>query len=238
MVRRGNRSSGAKSHALPTAARQVDMKLTGRQISALSDWVNRPKFHLLKRVSVGMRVVCTSNLNDERGVLNGSTGIVTRLDAAGSGPVNGITVKMDDTGEFYTFKRTKIESHLDSSGISPGWNYRATFPLMPAYAITGHSSQGATLRGRVLIHMLSCFAPGLLYVMLSRVARRFDDDGNPLLRIVGCVIECSSRLRDACFSPPACADGSTATTLCLSISPLKTPSRRPLPIRLVEPLPF
>jgi hypothetical protein len=55
------------------------MKLTGRQISALSDWVNRPKFHLLKRVSVGMRVVCTSNLNDERGVLNGSTGIAPLL---------------------------------------------------------------------------------------------------------------------------------------------------------------
>jgi len=118
------------------------------------------------------------------------------------------------------------ERHLDSSGISPCWNYRATFPLMPAYAIMGHAKQGATLRGRVLIHMLSCFAQGLLYVMPSRVARRFDDDGNPLLRIVGCVIDCSSWLRDACFSPPACADGSTATTLCLSFSPLKTPSRR------------
>jgi len=71
-----------KSHALPSAARQL--KLSGRQISALNDWVNRPKIHLKKRISVGIRVVCTSNLNDERGVLNGSTGVVTRLDAAGS----------------------------------------------------------------------------------------------------------------------------------------------------------
>jgi len=42
--------------------------------------------------------------------------------------------------------------------------------------------------------MESCFAPGLLYVMLSRVARRFADDGSPLLRITG-------RLHPADFVP-------------------------------------
>lgn len=41
---------------------------------------------------------------------------------------------------------------------------------------------------------MNCFAPGLLYVMLSRVPRRYDDQGQPLLRIVG-------RLTPADFVP-------------------------------------
>jgi hypothetical protein len=68
---------------------------------------------------------------------------------------------------------------LERSGTCPGWNTKKTFPLMcdrlhasvfadlllparPGYAVTGHSAQGATLRGKVLIDMMSCFACGLL----------------------------------------------------------------------------
>ena len=48
-----------------------------------------------------------------------------------------------------------------------------TFPSHPqAYAMTGHRSQGATLHGDIIIDVRSAFAPGLLYVMLSRVCSR------------------------------------------------------------------
>ncbi len=50
---------------------------------------------------------------------------------------------------------------------------------MLAYASTGHKSQGATLRGKTILHMQSAFSPGLAYVMLSRVTTRDN------LKIVG-----------------------------------------------------
>ena len=45
-------------------------------------------------------------------------------------------------------------------------------PPSQAYAMTGHRSQGATLHGDIIVDVRSAFAPGLLYVMLSRVCSR------------------------------------------------------------------
>ena len=57
--------------------------------------------------------------------------------------------------------------------------FKSTFPLTLAYAMTGHKCQGATFKTRTIVHMLSAFTPGLLYVMLSRVSKR------TLLSVVG-----------------------------------------------------
>lgn len=38
--------------------------------------------------------------------------------------------------------------------------------------MTGHRSQGATLLGDIIIDVRSAFAPGMLYVMLSRLCSR------------------------------------------------------------------
>lgn len=49
---------------------------------------------------------------------------------------------------------------------------KATFPLALGYAMTAHRCQGATLTGRVVVHVRDAFAPGIVYVMLSRVQTR------------------------------------------------------------------
>jgi hypothetical protein len=49
---------------------------------------------------------------------------------------------------------------------------KATFPLLLGYAITAHRAQGATLTGRTIVHVRKAFAPGMVYVMLSRVTTR------------------------------------------------------------------
>jgi ATP-dependent DNA helicase PIF1 len=53
-----------------------------------------------------------------------------------------------------------------------GYYYKASFPIMLAYAITGHKSQGATISSNVLIDIKEAFAPSLTYVMLLRVTNR------------------------------------------------------------------
>ncbi len=40
------------------------------------------------------------------------------------------------------------------------------------YAITAHRCQGATMALDVILHVVGAFVPGLLRVMLSRVAQR------------------------------------------------------------------
>jgi ATP-dependent DNA helicase PIF1 len=42
-----------------------------------------------------------------------------------------------------------------------------------AYAIIGHKSQGTTISSKVIIDIKKTFAPGLTYVMLSRVTNIF-----------------------------------------------------------------
>ena len=81
----------------------------------------------------------------------------------------------DHTHEDYKFSRTDTQSkHHD------GKQYvKRTFPLTPAYALTGHRCQGATLTGPVIVHVTELFTPGILYVILSRVTDRVN------LKIVG-----------------------------------------------------
>jgi hypothetical protein len=50
--------------------------------------------------------------------------------------------------------------------------FKSTFPLILGYAMTNYRSQGATLRGKVLVDVRHAFCPGLMYVMLSRVPSR------------------------------------------------------------------
>jgi hypothetical protein len=112
------------------ASKLTPMEVTGPNTSNLSKWVNLPKFHLLERVSVGMRVVCRENISTQRGILNGSTGVVTQLRLNRASNVTGIEVRMDDTGELHWFSRTMKERTLDNSGLSPQWHEKRTFPLM------------------------------------------------------------------------------------------------------------
>jgi hypothetical protein len=81
-----------------------------------------------------------------------------------------IAVKLDTNGTEVYAARTKsgrqyrraVETDVP----------RNEFPLKLGYAITGHKSQGATISGKCALDVRTAFAPGLLYVMLTRVTNR------------------------------------------------------------------
>jgi ATP-dependent DNA helicase PIF1 len=50
--------------------------------------------------------------------------------------------------------------------------YKSGFPIVLAYAMIGHKSQGATISTNVVVDIRNAFAPGLTYVMLSKVTNR------------------------------------------------------------------
>jgi hypothetical protein len=128
----------------------------------------------LQNVAVGARVILTDTLSDNFSA--NAVGIVTDVEF---GPpkwadsniiapmVMRIRVKLDSGYERWV---TRTIVHTTYHG---GRKYRiGCFPLLLAYAITGHRAQGATLTHTTILHVHDAFAAGLVYVLLSRVPSR------------------------------------------------------------------
>jgi ATP-dependent DNA helicase PIF1 len=134
-------------------------------ITSLDSWVQDDRFHGMKQCAIGARVMLKTKLDLSMGASNGATGVVIeKTRDATTQQVTCIKVQLD-TGSVIPIRRMSYK-HTFLSGAR---YFKCTFPLTLAYAITGHKAQGATIRNRVFLHVRSGFAPGLLYVMLSRV---------------------------------------------------------------------
>eukprot|EP00798_Chlamydomonas_sp_ICE-L_P000316 gene316-biopygen13014 len=141
----------------------------------LERFLEEKHFHHLKEVSIGAKVMLTNNINLKKGAANGSTGIVLDIAFDAQKNVRNFTVLLHRSNKVIKVYRTTFRT-VYAQGCR---FFKSSFPLMLAYAMTGHKSQGATLSGPTIVHMKEAFTPGLLYVMLSRVTERAH------LRIVG-----------------------------------------------------
>jgi ATP-dependent DNA helicase PIF1 len=104
---------------------------------------------------VGAQVMITSNLNVSAGIVNGSRGVVI-------GMTNDyITVKLLDGRIIRVTPKVNSTAHPKIG--------RRQFPLIPAWAITIHKSQGQTIDYAEIDLGTSIFADGQAYVALSRV---------------------------------------------------------------------
>jgi hypothetical protein len=137
-------------------------------VPELQEWLHDPHFNLLPQVAVGAKVMITQNLDLSLGAANGAMCTVAAVHTATDGEVRSITVRITATGSEFVVKRTTISS-LYHNGRH---YYKTCFPLQLAYSITGHKSQGATISDLCVVYVRDAFAPGLLYVMLSRVTNR------------------------------------------------------------------
>lgn len=116
---------------------------------------------------VGARVMAAKN-DVSRRWINGSLGTVTRFSE------EKVFVRFDYTDEEYPVERTSWEKirqiwngpmqRIDTEVVG---SYRQ-FPLVPAWAITIHKAQGLSLDDLRIDLGSGAFAPGQLYVALSR----------------------------------------------------------------------
>lgn len=130
---------------------------TEEQSKVLDSNLNVKRKVVLKK---GAQVMLLANLDVAEGLVNGSRGIITKIDD------NEITVKFKGKNhEFeeiikpYDFKIEHQEELL----------VRKIVPLIPAYASTVHKMQGLTIDCGIVNCGDSIFSPGQAYVALSRV---------------------------------------------------------------------
>ncbi|NET71398.1 MAG: ATP-binding domain-containing protein [Sphaerospermopsis sp. SIO1G2] len=147
---------------LPGTAYQYEGKITGK-FNLQGNKLPAPELLTLK---AGAQVMFTRNDNREGRWVNGTLGVVTQL-SAGS-----ITVEVN--GHMHEVNQEKWETlayefdDAENKIVEKVTGSYRQYPLMPAWAITIHKSQGKTLDHVTLDLGSGAFAPGQLYVALSR----------------------------------------------------------------------
>ena len=122
----------------------------------VENWAKSLKLPETIKLCVGAQVLLTMNVDLDRGLANGSRGVVVGLNhnSVVVRFVSGLVTTIDN----YTYKDDADESM-----------WMVFMPLKLAWAITIHRSQGATLDAVVLDLGDSVFTYGMAYVALSRV---------------------------------------------------------------------
>lgn len=110
------------------------------------------------QLKIGAQVMLITNLDQERGLVNGSRGVVLSFSSTGLPVVRFLSLSEPVTID----RATWMLPDNDQVG-------RAQIPLKVAYAITIHKSQGATLDCALIDIGSNTFEYGQAYVALSRV---------------------------------------------------------------------
>jgi ATP-dependent DNA helicase PIF1 len=122
--------------------------------------INNSLFEKELTLKKGAQVMCICNLDMELGICNGSTGII--IDFKSDGPFNYPIVKFNNGIIKTITHHSWLSDNIDGFVIKQ-------IPLILAWAVTIHKSQGATLDCAEVDIGSSVFAPGQTYVALSRV---------------------------------------------------------------------
>ena len=124
-------------------------------------------FYTNKKLKVGALVMMIINDPEYKRWVNGTLGIVSRLDT------NSVTVTINGSDYEISpvpFNKNKCVYNRDEGRLEYVVESSVSqYPLILAYAITIHKSQGMTYQ-QIACNLDSCFAPGQAYVALSRCA--------------------------------------------------------------------
>ncbi len=182
-----DRYNAERLMALPGAVKTYFAKDTGMPYHTDAFNKNCPAPQSLD-LKVGAQVMLLVNADVERGLVNGSIGVIKAF-----GP-DGVTVQFKDTSLIVEHNEWQIKEQEVDSRKNIHFKTIATrtqIPLKVCYAVTIHKVQGCTL-DRAVMDVGEAFAEGQVYVALSRV-RNLES-----LSIVGKIPHAAVRVNPAC----------------------------------------
>jgi len=120
------------------------------------------------RVCIGARVMLKRNINVEAGLVNGAIGLVTGFQKSKTEcgiQISSVNVKFENITD-----SVKIERQSSTFEVLKSIYFtRKQFPLILAFAITIHKSQGLSLNTAIVDVGQTSFGSGMTYVALSRI---------------------------------------------------------------------
>jgi len=125
------------------------METTTIGIRNAQTWLHDSKFNHIKYVAIKTLVMLIENINISKGVVNGA---ITSLDFNKDKIITS-TIKIINTNRFMTLKRQTLQHKYTYEA----YYYKTSFPIVLACAITGHKTQGATIKSKVIIHIKNSF---------------------------------------------------------------------------------
>jgi len=117
------------------------------------------------KLCVGCKVMLKRNKNVDIGLVNGSIGIVTEFSSNSQGDIQTVNIKFDKIDKMIQIERDSASFEI----LKSVYYTRKQFPLMLAFAITIHKSQGLSLSTAIVDAGPTNFGCGMVYVALSRV---------------------------------------------------------------------
>eukprot|EP00040_Diaphanoeca_grandis_P037139 m.240443 g.240443 ORF g.240443 m.240443 type:complete len:366 (-) comp33764_c9_seq11:35-1132(-) len=163
----------AQDERLVNMLREIKCLPKGQALSLRFSSIDAGQLNLLEGVPaqqmvelcVGAQVLLIVNMNVAEGFTNGSKGVVTKFQLNSNQQLCYPIVEFEIKGETVE----KVVRPYPFSVIDGGelLASRSQIPLILAWAITIHKSQGMTIR-RLELRLLSVFVSGMAYVALSR----------------------------------------------------------------------
>ena len=147
-----------KSYYSQDSFKPIDEEIVKKKIDISKELDTYTRFEQVLKLKEGCRVMLVKNLDVSAGLCNGAVGTVKKLEE------ESVTVDFDNKK---TGLRT-ISGNTFELKLLDGNYIRKQIPLVVAYAVTIHKSQGLTL-DEACIDMQNIFTHGQAYVALSRL---------------------------------------------------------------------
>ena len=144
------------------------METNVAKVESTASWLSDTKFNHIKTIAVGCLIMFMENVSIPKGTIKGATTTIQEIECSNDGMVTSIALQLTDTGG-----KMKLKSQIFQHRYTYyAYYYKASFPIVLAYAIIGHKSQGAMIASNILINVRNGFSPRLTYVMFFQVTNQ------------------------------------------------------------------
>ena len=144
------------------------METNTTHIESTASWLSDTRFNHIETIAIGCLIIFKENVSIPKRAVNGAIAMLQEIECSSDMIVTSITVQLIDSETKMKLKPQTFQHRYTYEA----YYYKASFPIVLAYAITSYKLQGTTIATNMLIDIRNAFFPGLTYIMLSQVTNQ------------------------------------------------------------------